>query len=39
MSSAHRIGVISDTHVPSRVSRVPDAVCHPRRYTPSRMSN
>lgn len=29
MSEIHRIGVISDTHVPSRARRVPDAaLCH-----------
>lgn len=26
MGGVHRIGVISDTHVPSRAHRVPDAV-------------
>jgi putative phosphoesterase len=28
MSGVHRIGVISDTHVPSRARRVPDSVLH-----------
>ena len=28
MGDVHRIGVISDTHVPSRVRRVPDAALH-----------